>query len=100
LTAITHVPTSKKVLLNLGNVDGWVYIFDLNGTRHEGEQFKIDAPCPASSFSGDLATRDDTHIFFASTHLKQIYEHQINWGGQEEYAVAPTSFGKVKALFR
>lgn len=100
LTAITHVPTSKEVLLNLGNVDGWVYIFDLNGTRHEGEQFKIDAPCPESYFTGDLARRDKTHIFFASGYLKKIYEHEIDWGGQEEFAVEPTSFGKVKALFR
>lgn len=100
LNIITHVPTSKKVLMNLGNVDGWVYIFNLNGVRHEGEQLKIDAPCPKNQFVGDLATRDDTHIFFASTYLKQIFEHEIDWGGQEEYAVAPTSFGKVKALYR
>jgi len=100
LNIITHVPTSKKVLMNLGNVDGWVYIFNLNGVRHEGEQFKIDAPCPTSQFVGDLATRDDTHIFFVSTYLKQLFEHEIDWGGQEEPAVAPTSFGKVKALYR
>ncbi len=100
LNIITHVPTSKKVLMNLGNVDGWVYVFDLTGTRHEGEQFKIDAPCPTNQFVGDLATRDDTHIFFASTYLKQLFEHEIDWGGQEEPAVAPASFGKVKALFR
>lgn len=100
LTIITHVPTSTRVLLNLGNVDGWVYIFDLDGTRHEGEQFKIDAPCPESYFTGDLACRDNTHIFYASDYLKTIFEHEINWGGQEEHPVAPTSFGKVKALFR
>jgi len=100
LNMITHVPTSKKVLMNLGNVDGWVYIFDLNGVRHDGEQFKIDAPCPEGYFTGDLATRDKTHIFFACGYLKTIFEHEIDWGGQEEFAVEPTSFGKVKALFR
>ncbi len=100
LNIITHVPTHKKVLMNLGNVDGWVYIFDLDGTRHEGEQFKIDAPCPQNQYVGDLATRDDTHIFFASTYLNRLYEHEIDWGGQEEPAVAPASFGKIKALYR
>lgn len=97
---ITHVPTSKQVVMNLGNVDGWVYIFGLNGVRHDGEQFKIDAPCPESYFTGDLATRDKTHIFFASSYLDVIYEHEIDWGGQEEYAVKPTSFGRIRALFR
>ncbi len=101
LNIITHVPTQKKVLMNLGNVDGWVCIFDLNGTRHEGEQFKIDAPCPETHFTGDLATRDNTHIFFASGYLKQIYEHEIDWGGKpEEPGIAPASFGKIKALYR
>ncbi len=100
LNIITHVPTSKKVLMNLGNVGGWVYIFNLNGVRRNGEQFKIDAPCPTSHFVGDLATRDDTHIFFVSTYLDQLFEHEIDWGGVEEPAVAPTSFGKVKALYR
>jgi outer membrane protein assembly factor BamB len=100
LNIITHVPTSKQVLMNLGNVDGWVYISDLNGVRHEGEQFKIDAPCPEGYFTGDLATRDKTHIFYACGYLKTVFEHEIDWGGQEEYAVAPTSFGRVKALFR
>ncbi|MEE8641146.1 MAG: hypothetical protein V3T41_12135 [bacterium] len=100
LNIITHVPTSKKVLMNLGNVDGWVYISDLTGVRYKGEQFKIDAPCPKNQFVGDLATRDDTHIFFVSTYLKQLFEHKINWGGQEYPAVAPASFGKVKALYR
>jgi hypothetical protein len=100
LNIITHVPTNKKVLMNLGNVDGWVYIFNLDGTRHEGEQFKIDAPCPETHFTGDLATRDNKHIFFASGYLKQIYEHEINWGKQEYPAVSPTSFGRIKALYR
>ncbi|NIT36185.1 MAG: hypothetical protein GTN49_06760 [candidate division Zixibacteria bacterium] len=100
MNIITHVPTSKQVVMNLGNVDGWVYIFDLDGTRHNGEQFKIDAPCPESFFTGDLATRDKTHIFFASSYLDVIYEHEIDWGGQEEYAVKPTSFGRIRALFR
>jgi hypothetical protein len=99
-TVIRHVPTGRNVVLNLGNVDGWVYIFELNGTRHDGEQFKIDAPCGESNFVGDLATRDSTHIFFASNYLKYIYEHEIDWGGQEEHAVKPVSFGKVKALYR
>lgn len=99
-TVIRHVPTSRNVVLNLGNVDGWVYIFELNGTRHDGEQFKLDAPCGESNFVGDLATRNDTHIFFASNYLKYIYEHEIDWGGQEEHAVHPFSFGKIKALYR
>jgi hypothetical protein len=97
---IKHVPTDRDVVLNLGNVDGWVYIFELNGVRHTGEQFKIDAPCGESHYVGDLATRDDTHIFFAANYLKYIYEHEIDWGGQEEYAVLPVSFGKIKALYR
>lgn len=100
LNLITHVPTSKPVLLNLGNVDGWVYIFGLTGVRHEGEQFKIDAPCPEGYFTGDLATRDKTHIFYACNYLKTVFEHEIDWGGQEEFPVAPTSFGRIKALFR
>jgi hypothetical protein len=100
MNIITHAPTSKKVVMNLGNVDGWVYIFDLDGTRHDGEQFKIDAPCPESYFTGDLATRDKTHIFFASSYLDVIYEHEIDWGGQEEPAVRPTSLGRIRALFR
>jgi hypothetical protein len=100
LTVINHVPTSHNVLLNLGNIDGWVQIYDLDGTLHEGEQFLIDAPCPATHYVGDLATKDDTHIFFASDYLKVLYELEINWGGQEEPAVEPVSFGRVKALFR
>ena len=100
MNIITHVPTSKQVVMNLGNVDGWVYIFDLNGVRHDGEQFKIDAPCPESFFTGALAPRDKTHIFFASSYLDVIYEHEIDWGGQEEYAGEPTSFGRIRALFR
>jgi hypothetical protein len=99
-TVIRHVPTSRNVLLNLGNVDGWVYIFELNGTRHDGEQFKIDAPCGESNYVGDLAMKDDTHIFFAANYLKYIYEHEIDWGGQEEHAVRPVSYGKIKALYR
>jgi hypothetical protein len=99
-TVIKHVPTGRNVVLNLGNVDGWVMIFELNGTRHDGKQFKIDAPCGESNFVGDLAMRDDTHIFFAANYLKYIYEHEINWGGQEEHAVEPFSFGKIKALYR
>jgi len=99
-TVIRHVPTGRDVVLNLGNVDGWVLIYELNGTRHDGEQFKIDAPCGESHFVGDLATRDDTHIFFAANYLKYIYEHEIDWGGIEEYAVHPFSFGKIKALYR
>ncbi|MGD8717409.1 MAG: hypothetical protein PVH29_01180 [Candidatus Zixiibacteriota bacterium] len=100
LTVINHVPTSQNVLLNLGNIDGWVQIYDLDGTLHEGEQFLIDAPCPETNYVGDLATKDDTHIFFASDYLKVLYELEINWGGQEEPAVEPVSFGRVKALFR
>jgi outer membrane protein assembly factor BamB len=99
-TVIRHVPTNRNVVLNLGNVDGWVYIFELNGTRHDGEQFKIDAPCGESHYVGDLAMEDSTHIFFASSYLKYIYQHEIDWGGQEEYAVKPYSFGKIKALYR
>jgi hypothetical protein len=100
MNIITHVPTSKQVVMNLGNVDGWVYIFDLDGTRHDGEQFKIDAPCPESFFTGDLATRDKTHIFFASSYLDIVYEHEIDWGGVEEPAVRPTSLGRIRTLFR
>lgn len=99
-TVIRHVPTGRNVVLNLGNVDGWVYIFELNGTRHDGEQFKIDAPCGESHYVGDLAMADSTHIFFASNYLKYIYEHEIDWGGQEEHAVRPVSYGKIKALYR
>lgn len=99
-TVIRHVPTGRNVVLNLGNVDGWVYIFELNGTRHDGEQFKIDAPCGESHFVGDLAMRDSTHIFFASNYLKYIYQHEIDWGGQEEHAVKPVSFGRIRALYR
>jgi hypothetical protein len=99
-TVIKHVPTGRNVVLNLGNVDGWVMINELTGARHNGEQFKLDAPCGESHFVGDLATRDDTHIFFAANYLKYIYEHEIDWGGQEEPAVLPVSFGKVKALYR
>jgi hypothetical protein len=99
-TVIKHVPTGRDVVLNLGNVDGWVMINELTGTWHNGEQFKIDAPCGESHFVGDLATRNDTHIFFASNYLKYIYEHSIDWGGVEEPAVVPVSFGKIKALYR
>jgi hypothetical protein len=100
LTVINHVPTSRNVLMNLGNVDGWVQIYELDGVIHEGEQFLIDAPCTETHYVGDLATRDDTHIFFASDYLKVLYELEIDWGGQEEPAVEPVSFGRVKALFR
>ncbi len=100
LNIITHVPTQKKVLMNLGNVDGWVYIYGLNGEPYEGQQFKIDVPCPEGYFTGDLATRNDTHIFFASSYFKRVYEHEINWGKQEYPAVNPTSFGRIKALYR
>lgn len=98
LTAITHLPTKNKVVLNIGTVDGWVYIYGLNGERYEGEQFKIDAPCPDYYFNGDLATRDDTHIFFASDYFDYIYEFYIDWVAQE--SVGPASLGSVKALFR
>ena len=100
LTLIKHVPTPHNVLLNLGNVDGWVQIYELDGVRHDGEQFLIDAPCGDTRYVGDLAARDDTHIFFASDYLKTLFEFEINWGGQEEPAVAPTSFGRIRALFR
>jgi outer membrane protein assembly factor BamB len=99
LTAITHLPTKNKVILNIGTVDGWVYIYGLNGERHEGEQFKIEVPCPELYFAGDLATRNDTHIFFASDYLDYIYELYIDWWAQER-PVDPASLGSVKALFR
>jgi outer membrane protein assembly factor BamB len=99
LTAITHLPTNNKVVLNIGTVDGWVYIYGLDGYRYEGQQFNIDVPCPECHFTGDLATRNDTHIFFASDYFDYIYELYIDWWAQER-PVDPASLGSVKALFR
>jgi len=100
LCVITHVPTSQRVLFNLSNVDGWVLIYGLNGQPYAGQAFKIDAPCGEGNYAGDLATRDDTHIYYAANYLKQIYYLGINWGKNEVPAVVPTSFGKIKALYR
>jgi hypothetical protein len=100
LSIITHVPTSRRVLFNLGNVDGWVPFTDLNGQPYRGQAFKIDPPCGEGNYAGDLATRDNTHIYYAANYLKHIYYLSINWGKNEVPAVAPTSFGKIKALYR
>ncbi|UCH77817.1 MAG: hypothetical protein JSU81_08830 [Candidatus Coatesbacteria bacterium] len=100
LNVITHVPTGQKVVMNVGNVDGWVPFNGLNGQRYSGQAFKIDAPCGEGNYAGDLATRDNTHIYYAANYLKYIYYLSINWGKNEVPAVAPTSFGKIKALYR
>jgi len=100
LDPILHVPTSTPVLLNVGTVGGWTYIYDLFGVVRAGEEFKIDVPCPPSNYVGDLAAKDDTHFYFASTYLKAVYELELDWNGQEYFNVAPRSFGKIKALYR
>ena len=97
LTVITHPDTEENVLLNSGTVDGWVYVYNFEGRRYEGYAFKIAVTCPWYQYRGDLAGRDGTHIFYASDYLDHIYELEINWLGG---AVAPTSLGSVKALFR
>ncbi len=100
MTRITHVPSSTQVLLNLGNVDGWVRIYGVDGTPRPGEGFLIDVPCGIPNYVGDLATLDATHFFFAADEFDYIYELELDWGGQEYPAVAPASWGKIKALYR
>jgi len=100
LDIITHVPTSTQVLLNVGNVDGWTYVYDLNGVYRSGEEFLIDAPCSTTHFVGDLATVDSTHFYFSSDEMGYIYYESLDWYGQEFPGVAPTTFGKIKALYR
>ncbi len=100
LERITHVPTATQVLLNSGNVDGWVYVYNLDGTRRAGEEFKLNIPASPYYYNGDVATLDDTHIFTSSTNPAYIWKLQINWNGQETPGVAPASFGRVKAIYR
>jgi DNA-binding beta-propeller fold protein YncE len=97
LTVITLPEKEEQVLLNSGTVDGWVYVYGLEGQRYEGYQFKIAVTCPEFQYRGDLAGRDGNHIFFASDYFDRIYELKIKWS---DPAVAPTSLGRVKSLFR
>ncbi len=100
LDVITRVPSNEKVIMNCGNIDGWVYFYDINGNRFDGEEFKIDAPVADGHFAGDLATKDDTHFYFACVDNGYVYEMALDWYEQEYPAVAPASFGKIKALYR
>ncbi len=97
LTVITLPENEEQVLLNSGTVDGWVYVYDLEGRRYGGYWFKIAVNCPEYQYRGDLAGKDGTHIFFASDYFDHIYELKIKGLGG---AVAPASLGRVKALLR
>jgi len=100
LELTTHGATMTPVLLSLGNIDGWCWIYGVNGTWYSGEQFLIDVPCPVAKFNGDLAVKDTDHFYFASDHFNFIYYEKIIWTENEYPAVVPASLGRVKAIYR
>lgn len=100
LELTTHGVTMTPVLLNLGNVDGWCWIYGLTGNWYSGEQFLIDAPCPVAKFNGDLAVKDSEHFYFVSDHFNFIYYEKIEWAQNEYPGVVPSSLGRVRALYR
>jgi hypothetical protein len=97
LNVIKYPLNDTMLIMNLSTLDGYIVIFNLEGQLQQGMTFKIAPPC-GSDYRGDLATRNDTDIFFVSDYLDTIFELRIDW--TPGWPVEPASLGRVKALFR
>lgn len=86
-------------LFNVGNEDGWTFLYETDGTLCYGEQFKVNIP--GDSWWGGLTfAGSDTDLWMLMGQSKTLYHLSIDWSGSEYVNVEPASFGRVKSLYR
>lgn len=86
-------------LFNVGNQDGWTFLYDTGGSLYSGEEFKLNVP--GTLWWGGLTfAGSDTDLWMVMGQSETLYHLGIDWSGSEFVKIETASFGRIKSVYR